>query len=401
MSSCGSFAATGPYVTTLTSFADCHVAALGRDGYMALAASNSPVAIAIGGLITILVALFGYRLILNDDIQLRDGVSLIVRIGIVLALATQWSAYQAVIYDVVIQGPTELASTILQTDDVNIDGIPTRIQQSFNALEELAHPPVSAIGAAAANAAQPNIPVLPRIRLTAAEQGRLSASSVVLLLSSLSALLSVRIIAGIMLGLGPLFLACYLFGGLRGLFEGWVRSLAGVMLGSVATTIILEFELAVLEPQLAHLLESMAIQEMPSTGAVEVFVTTLLFSAVLLASLAAAARVAAGFRIPAALARRQSGMTKSSFRTDTAQQAPQKQGAANDNRTATALSINQAVQQVQHSQSQRAMEPSRRIVVHERPTEAAASHFEPLGQSHRPRLSSRRSSSAKRRDRLQ
>ena len=399
MASCGSFEATGAYVTTLTSFVDCHAIALGRDGYMALAASNSPVVIAIGGLITILIALFGYRLILNDEIRVRDSVALVVKIGIVLALATQWSAYQAVVYDVVIQGPSELASAVLQTDEANIDNLPASVQQSFDALEGLAHPRISAIGAA--DPASAAAPQLPRIRLTTAEQGRLSASSVVLLLSSLAALLSVRVVAGIMLGLGPLFIACLLFRGSRGLFEGWVRVVAGAALGSIGTTIVLQFEQAVLEPQLGHLLDSVAIQEMPPTGAVEVFVTTLLFSVVLLAVLGAAVRVAAGFRLPTTLAQSLALSISASRREEA--DTPQTHIAANDNRQHTrfASRTDHAAPQVQFSNSSSAIEANRKIVMHERPGEAQGTpSFEPLGQTHRPRLASRRSFSARRRDRL-
>lgn len=400
MASCGSFEATGAYVTTLTTFVDCHAMALGREGYMALAASNSPVVIAIGGLITILIALFGYRLILNDEIRVRDSVFLVVKIGIVLALATQWSAYQAVVYDVVIQGPSELSLAVLQTNEVNIDNLPARVQQSFDALESLAHPHITAIGAT--DPASAAAPELPRIRLTTAEQGRLSASSVVLLLSSLAALLSVRVVAGIMLGLGPLFIACLLFRGSRGLFEGWVRVLAGAALGSVATTIVLQFEQAVLEPQLGHLLDSVAIQEMPATGAVEVFVTTLLFSVVLMAVLGAAVRVAAGFRLPTALARSLAPPVSDSPRQDGSRQ--QSQIPANDNRQQMTLSsrTQHAAPQL-HTQDTSVpfVEPSRRIVMHDRPADVSAPKIEPLGQTHRPRLASRRSFSARRRDRLQ
>lgn len=399
MAACGSFEATGPYVTTLTSFVDCHVVALGREGYLALAANNSPVVIAIGGLITILIGLFGYKLILNDEVRVRDSVTLAVRIGIVLALATQWPAYQTVVYDVVIDGPSELTSIILQTDQAGVSDLPARLQQSFDALESMAHPPLPSIGSPVpAGTASPE---LPRIRLTTAEQGRLSAASVVLLLSSLAALMSVRIIAGIMLGLGPLFIACLLFRGSRGLFEGWVRVLIGTVVGSVATSVILQFELAVLEPQLARLLDSIAIREMPPTGAVEVFVTTLLFAGVLIAALGAATRVGAGFRLPTALMQPQARPAIISNREENLRS--EKHVAANDNRQQASFSSKSdyAAPQVQFRESSNSssIEAGRKITMHERPDKSGPSNFEPLGQTHRSsRLSARKSFSARRRD---
>ena len=45
---------------------------------------------------------------------LRDGVLALVKIGIVLALATSWAAYRTLVYDVALKGPAELAAQIGQ-----------------------------------------------------------------------------------------------------------------------------------------------------------------------------------------------------------------------------------------------------------------------------------------------
>lgn len=399
MADCRAFDPESPYVVALTSFIDCQGRSLGQEGYAALASSSSPIAMAIGVMITILIAIFGYRLILNDDVQVRDGLTLIVRVGIVLALATQWAAYQRVIYDVAIDGPAELASAILRADETSFNTIPDRVQRSYDALELLAHPRLGFPGAAAGTVSS-TAPAAVPIRLTTAEQGRLSASSVVLLLSSLAALLSVRIIIGIMLALGPLFIACLLFDNLRGLFEGWVRVLAGAAIGSISATVALELELAVLEPQLKRLLDAVAAQQMPATGAIEVFVTTLLFSAIFLALLVAAAKAAAGFRL---------------FRTRPLARADAQPVPANtiDIRPATSRTtqheVEPSVVMMHHSQSARPtkvaasttnmIDPSRRIVAPHSSTEATTQSFEPLSASHRPRRATRRSATAVRRDR--
>ena len=64
------------------------------------------------GLLTLFVALFGYRMLFGQTPGVRDGVLALVKIGIVLALATSWPAYRTLVYDVALKGPAELAGEI-------------------------------------------------------------------------------------------------------------------------------------------------------------------------------------------------------------------------------------------------------------------------------------------------
>ncbi|OYX17710.1 MAG: hypothetical protein B7Z16_09805, partial [Algoriphagus sp. 32-45-6] len=68
-------------------FVDCQAQMIGAQGYQALAAPGSPMSLLLTGAITLVIAFFGYRLLLGDTPDLRDGVLAIVKIGIVLALA--------------------------------------------------------------------------------------------------------------------------------------------------------------------------------------------------------------------------------------------------------------------------------------------------------------------------
>jgi type IV secretion system protein VirB6 len=297
---CETFDPAAGYVLGLTAFVDCRVQELGEAGYLALAADGSPVRLALTGLVAILVALIGYRLMFGERFEVRHGVLTAVRLGIVLALCTQWPAYQALVYKVVIDGPAELASSISAGEQPDV--LPARIEGSYRALEAIAHPRPAGLGAATqpqSGGAVPTPPVLVTGGLTIEEQKRLSTGSVVLLVSSLGALLSVRVAAGLLLALGPLFAACLLFDGLRGWFEGWVRGLAGAMVGSVAASTVLVLELAVLEPQLIELTAGLQAG-LPRPGAsTEVFATTLLFAVVAAVTMLLVTRAAAGFRLPA------------------------------------------------------------------------------------------------------
>lgn len=304
MMACGGFNASGGYVTSLTSFVDCRVEDLAQGGYLALGADGSPVRLALTGLVTILVALIGYRLALGHRFEIRDGVLTAARIGIVLALATQWQAYQALVYNVVIKGPAELAASLSDTAEDRAEALPARIEAAYQMLEALAHPRPNAAAIVVPNsggAADTALASPPSTggALTVEEQKRLSTSSVVLLVTSLGAMLSVRVAAGLLLALGPLFAACLLFDGLRGWFEGWVRGLAAAVFGSVAATAVLALELAVLEPQITEILAGMRSFRLRPGITTEVFASTLLFGIVILATMLLIVRAAAGFRLPA------------------------------------------------------------------------------------------------------
>ena len=68
-------------------------------------------------------------------------------------------------------------------------------------------------------------------RSPASTASRSAARASLFLTGAIGALAAVRLIAGLLLALGPFFIAFLLFDGTRGLFEGWMRVLAGAALG--------------------------------------------------------------------------------------------------------------------------------------------------------------------------
>lgn len=303
---CADFAPDAPFAVDLLRLIDCRVEALGEEGYLALAGAGSPVTAALAGLLTIAIALTGYRLLLGERLEARDGLFLALRIGIVLALATQWPAYQALVYRVVIDGPAELSGALAGPVGGTRNGMAGRVQAVWQGLDTIAHPPPPAAASAPPAPAGSSQAALPapapaqaaQWALGRSDRGRVSAASLVLLVTSMGGLISVRVVAGLLLALGPLFIACLLFGGLRGLFEGWIRGLAFAALGSVAVTVVLGMELAVLEPQALAFTAALEAGAPPPGAAGEMFAAVLLFGFAVIVALAAVARVAAGFRLP-------------------------------------------------------------------------------------------------------
>jgi type IV secretion system protein VirB6 len=311
MPSCSPFDAAAPFAVSLTEYVDCRVEALGREGYLALAMGGSPVMLALGGLVTILVALTGYRLIFGEPLEARDGFLIVLRIGITLGLATQWPAFQALIYNVAIHGPEELVSTIEEPIGGTSQTLTARVQAAYTVLNSLARPtnlpPVPVVPPNMPGAGIPAPVATPALPI---EQQRLSLASLALLISALGAQLSVRIAAAFLLALGPLFAACLLFDTLRSLFEGWVRGLAASALGSVAVACVLGIELSIIEPQLALLASAAESGTNVTQLAGETLATTLLFAVILLVTLAIAVRVGAAFRFAAPAFVRRDGTLK-------------------------------------------------------------------------------------------
>lgn len=297
MAVCPAFDPAGPYVTGLTGFVDCQVQALGEDGYRALGLGSS-FGLALTGMLTIYVALLGYRMLLGETLTLRGGGVAMVKIGFVLALAQQWPAYQALVYRVVIDGPSELANTVLAPSGLggtDSQSLAQRVQAAYAALNPNDLPTTEAQNTNTA-AANPAVPVPSGLGTPSITNATTERAGQVLVLSSLAGLLSVRIIAALLLALGPVFVTLLLFESTRGLFEGWVKGLAGAALGSIGVATTIVFELAVLEPQVALLLRA-RFDNLPAPllpG--EILATTLVFATILLIMVLAVARVAYGFR---------------------------------------------------------------------------------------------------------
>ncbi|MEG3088516.1 type IV secretion system protein [Sphingomonas sp. PB4P5] len=305
------------FLSGLLNYVDCQAQMIGQNGYQALAMPGSPVAMMLTALLTIFIALFGYRLLLGHVPELRDGVIAVVKIGIVLVLATSWPAFRTLAYDVTMHAPAELATSIGSSAALPGagGGLVARLQRIDNGFAELI---VLGTGRPDGSDAMSEEPT-PR---TAAQQqqqmqrlqqlsgrlawnpekdaSRVASARTVYLTATITAFASVRLIAGLLLALGPLFALFLLFDATRGLFEGWVRGLAGAALGAVSTAILLGVQLAMMEPWLATVLAERRADVPTPSVPVEGLVIALVFALTMLAALIATAKVAAGFRLPEA-----------------------------------------------------------------------------------------------------
>jgi type IV secretion system protein VirB6 len=307
MANCPSIPPQEGFLQGVLAFVDCQAQTIGAEGYRALAAPGSTLSLVLLGFLTLFVALFGYRMLLGHVPGVRDGVLALVKIGIVLALATGWTGYRTLVYDVAFHGPAEVAAEIGRPAGIPGAGgaLVARLDYADRAMITL-----SALGPGIPTNAyqltaspEPGQPPLPTAAARAAhgyDVLALDGARVMFLTAAIASLAAVRLAAGLMLALGPFFIAFLLFDSTRGLFEGWLRVLAGAALGALGAGILLGVELAMLEPWLADLIAKRQADVAITGVGVELFVVTLVFALALLAMLIAAARVAYGFRFPEA-----------------------------------------------------------------------------------------------------
>ena len=89
---CPALETGGRFLSGLFLHIDCQARNIGSFGYGALAEPGSTASVVLTALLTIFVALYGYRLLLGPTPETRNLVSDVIRVGLVLTLAASWPA---------------------------------------------------------------------------------------------------------------------------------------------------------------------------------------------------------------------------------------------------------------------------------------------------------------------
>jgi len=408
MAACQPLTYESGFVSGMLNFIDCQAQNIGSQGYQALAAPGSTLSLLLTGFLTLFVAFYGYRMLFGQTPGVRDGVLALAKIGIVLALATSWPAYRALFYDVALHGPAEIASGVGAPAGLpgSNGGLVARLQGVDAALIALDKAGVGGLeerekatttrvvnGQAQTMVASPRQP-------DSFEPWALGAARVFYLVTAIAGFASVRLVAGLLLALGPFFIAFLLFDGTRGLFEGWIRGLAAAALGAVGVTVLLGVQLALMEPWLTNLLARRAVKLSVVGAPTEILVVTLVFAVTLAVMLASVTRLAMGFRLPASI-RTASSQLVSSLRGEGPIQRPALAGPqVPAEQRSRAAAVAEAVAQTQRREAAQAAAGAAQRqaaapgLARDLPPPAPV----PLGQSYSRRTRNRASGSASKRD---
>lgn len=248
MSGCLDTAAGQGVIRSVLGTVDCHAQVYSKAGYLALTGPGSWFPTALTVLLTIYVAVLGLRLILGaGSARLGDAPMIGLKIGFVLTLTLNWTAFQTLVFDLAMQAPIEVARAVARPA---AESGSTLAASPLDGLQA-AYDQITQDAEAYGKAAGPNPQVLQGgAAATAAELWKARDA----LFMSTAGLLAVTAIAtGVLAAVGPVFIALFLFEATRGLFMGWVRALLASALAPMCVWISTAIMLVVIEPALGTL----------------------------------------------------------------------------------------------------------------------------------------------------
>ena len=294
MSDACAIPATGNgFLAGMLQYFDCQAQTIGETGYQALASPGSSVSLALTALLTIFIALYGIRMLMGHVPSLGETMAGILKIGIVLALATSWAAYRVIAYETVLHGPAEIVEAI---------GSPSGLPGAEGGLVarlQWADDKIVALSASGTGRFDPvptgqggTSPANPAKYTPIGDDFALGLARVAYLGGTIGALAVVRLAAGLMLALAPLFAGFLLFESTRSFFMGWARMLVASALGALVVTVVLGVELGILEPWLANVLALRAAHYATPSAPTELLVITLAFDVALFGMIAIGMRIA-------------------------------------------------------------------------------------------------------------
>jgi type IV secretion system protein VirB6 len=279
-------------VENLLNSVDCNVRTVSELGYRAVTAPDSQLALALTIMLTIYVGVFGLRLLLGTaPLRIGDLTVTTLKIGLVLAMATSWSTYQHVVFDTLFRGPEQLAASMMgsmQPPNSQLRGNPfDGLQTVYDQLQASAAFFVR-ISAAAASPFSGGAPFA---------AFSLNLASFMMLFTTLGVILAAKVVLGLLLTLGPVFVAFLLFDSTRGMFEGWLRAALGFAFVPLFATLALLVHLTLIEPYLVALaqMRESGVPDLPA--ATSAFVLTFIASGVSLAGIIGIFIVALGFKL--------------------------------------------------------------------------------------------------------
>ena len=318
-------------VKSLLETVDCNIREGVQGGYNAFFGPGSTLTAVITILLTIYVALLGFRLLTGrTDLRVGDLPMIAIKLGAVVMLTTSWASYQSLVFSLLFDGPAEISNSLLAAmpmpQTVGPSDIFGRLQYTFDQLTQSASamalvsdepgqgPNVASAGLQAGSLvlqAAPGVDpnslkgLSPVIQMRSALQGgpafgatALWLSSIVLLVSTLGLLILAKLMLGLLLAIGPLFVGLLLFDTTKGFFEGWLRTSLGFALVPLATVVFMTALLASLEPRLQGLAVARAENRYAIEPVLTVLVIILTFTAVFGSVIGLCTRLVAGFRLP-------------------------------------------------------------------------------------------------------
>lgn len=261
---------------------DCQAQTIGAYGYGALSDPGSTASIALTSVLVIFVAIFGIRVAAGHQMGGRDLLGDVIRVGIVLTLATSWPAWRTIGYNLAIDGPGEISRTVgLSAQMPGSSGdLVARLQRVDDALAVLNERGSGRRGVATGDWFQ------------------LGFARSAFLTGTLGPLAMLRLTTGVLLAIAPLMAGLLLFGITRSIFAGWAKGLVAAFLATIVVSLVLAAELALIEPWLEGVLRLRGANEQALGAPTEVLIVTLAFALICFGAIAFMARIVFNTAMP-------------------------------------------------------------------------------------------------------
>jgi type IV secretion system protein VirB6 len=266
MANCASINPAAGAAETMVRSVDCYMLSTVQAGYANLLGQGSAFSVALTIALTLYVAIIGYRLIFgHSTLSMSAMMPRMVMIGAVLALTSNWATYQILVYDVLTDGPQEIVRAVNPADGdargitERIDVLSGRLVDLADAWTEFDARPDQMLQKNATALAPDALPTMVSgITAFVAPKDSLGPnmllfSALFLVLASAGVLVVAKIVLGLLLMLGPLFVVLGLFASTRGLTLGWGRAAVLMALVPVMAMMTSAGAVAVLEPVLAQM----------------------------------------------------------------------------------------------------------------------------------------------------
>lgn len=286
---CPSVATGAGFLSGVLDHVDCQAQALGSYGFQALARPGGSGAALLASALALLVALLGFKMILGRRVDGADIVGLTLRAAMVVTLAVSWPAFRTLAYDTVLKGPAQLVTTIADPGNLPAasGGLSARLQDMDSAILAL-----TVRGTGRATGVPGYAPTQDFRGAVLDDNSTMGWARVTWLAGTLAPLVALRLVAGLLLALTPLFALALLFDATRGLFAGWVRGLVLCLIGSAGLAVIHATQLAILEPWAAGALQMRGANYATPSVPTELLALNLAFAIAANLALALLARVA-------------------------------------------------------------------------------------------------------------
>jgi len=291
MNQCAPFGTDGPSgVADALAKVDCLASDATAVSFGRLFGAHGSFQTALTIVLTLYVALLAFNLLTGRS-ALRVSVLTprMMTLGLVLTFATSWIAYQSVVWNLATGAPDEIASVLVGTQGSATTIFAQRLDGVFTAITEAA----SSITPAAP--ASPGVPAAVAVPSMASPANILSIAGLILLLGTVGVLVVCRLALAALLIIGPVFIVLALFEGTRGLFEGWLKSVAMFALVPLLTVVMGSGALVAIAPMVAGLGEGGAPIELKS--AVSILVASIIYVALMLVVFKVAGTLTKGWRM--------------------------------------------------------------------------------------------------------